>query len=188
VEASANAGTTVGVLLFGQAAGSGYGEFVPLSEAATSTTATRTTAGVTVFEVSWFQGVESLAQIVGRWQPDVLHLHSFWHWQIAQALRHRLGKPLVYTVHSLDRAEYELGEGPPECLQQWVGQETVIRGADRVIALTQSERELLKQYCPGVEERVRVVGNGIEEIAIAPRTEGQDGEAPIVLFSGRFVE
>jgi glycogen synthase len=188
VEASANAGTAVGVLLFGQAAGSGYGEFVPLPEAATRTAAPRTTAGVTVFEVSWFQGIESLAQIVARWQTDVLHLHSFWLWPIAQALRDRLGKPLVYTVHSLDRAEYELGQGPPECLTQWVGQETVIRSADRVIALTRSERELLKQYCPGVEERVRVVGNGIEEIAISPRTEGQDREAPIVLFSGRFVE
>ena len=122
VEASANAGMAVGILLFGQTAGSGYGKFVPLPEAATNTVATRLTAGATIFEVSWFQGIESLAQIVARWQPDLLHLHSFWLWPIAQALRDRLGKPLVYTVHSLDRAEYELGQGPPECLTQWVGQ------------------------------------------------------------------
>ncbi len=101
VEASANAGMAVGVLLFGQTAGSGYGKFVPLPEAATNTVATRLTAGVTIFEVSWFQGIESLAQIVARWQPELLHLHSFWLWPIAQALRDRLGKPLVYTVHSL---------------------------------------------------------------------------------------
>jgi glycosyltransferase involved in cell wall biosynthesis len=188
VEASANAGMTVGVLLFGQTAGPGYGKFVPLPETATNTVAPRLTAGATIFEVSWFQGIESLAQTVAMWQPDVLHLHSFWLWQIAQALRDRLGKPLVYTVHSLDRAEYELGQGPPECLTQWVGQETVIRDADRVIALTRSERELLKQYCPGVEERVRVVGNGIQEIAIAPQAKEPDQDAPIVLFSGRFVE
>jgi glycogen synthase len=188
VQASANAGTTVGVLLFGHAAGSGYGEFVPLAEAATSSAAKHTAAGVTIFEVSWFEGIESLAQVTARWQPDVLHLHSFWLWPVAQALRERLRKPLVYTVHSLDRAEYELGQGPPETLTQWVGQEAVIRGADRVIALTRSERELLKQYCSGVEERVRVVGNGIEDVAVSPRTEGQDREAPIVLFSGRFVE
>jgi glycogen synthase len=188
VEASANAGMAVGVLLFGQTAGPGYGKFVPLPETATRTVGTRLTAGATIFEVSWFQGIESLAQIVTMWQPDVLHLHSFWLWPIAQALRDRVRKPLVYTVHSLDRAEYELGHGPPETLTQWVGQESVIRDADRVIALTQSERELLKQYCPGVEERIRVVGNGIEEIAIAPQAKDRDRDTPTVLFSGRFVE
>src|SRR6516162_8635544 len=188
VEASANAGMAVGVLLFGQTAGPGYGKFVPLPEAPTNTVATRFTAGATIFEVSWFQGIESIAQIAARWQPDVLHLHSFWLWSIAQALRDRLKKPLVYTGHSLDRAEYELGQGPPECLTQWVGQETLVREADRVIAMTWSERELLKQYCPGADERVRVVGNGIEEIEVAPQAKGRDWDAPIVLFSGRFVE
>src|SRR4029077_19479188 len=161
VEASANAGMAVGVLLFGQTAGPGFGKFGALTETATHIVGTRLAAGATIFEVSWFQGIESVAQIVTMWQPDVLHLHSFWLWPIAQALRDRVRKPLVYTVHSLDRAEYELGQGPPETLTQWVGQESVIRDADRVIALTQSERELLKQYCPGVEERIRVVGNGI---------------------------
>jgi hypothetical protein len=29
--------------------------------------------------------------------------------------------------YSLDRTEYELGQGPRECLTQWVGQEAVIR-------------------------------------------------------------
>ena len=188
VEASANAGMAVGVLLFGQTAGPGYGKFVPLPETTAHTVETRLAAGATIFEVSWFQGIESVAQIVTMWRPDVLHLHSFWLWPIAQALRDWVKKPLVYTVHSLDRAEYELGHGPPETLTQWVGQESVIRDADRVIALTQSERELLKQYCPGVEERIRVVGNGIEEIAIRPQAKGPGRDTPTVLFSGRFVE
>jgi len=78
------------------------------------------------------------------------------------ALRRRLSVPLVYTVHSLNRAEYELGGGPPQCVGQWGQQEVVIYGADRVISLTQSERILVQEYCPGIETRVRVVGNGIE--------------------------
>lgn len=89
VEASANAGMAVGVLLFGQAAGPGYGKFVPLPESATNTIAERLTTGVTIFEVSWFQRIERLAQIVTTWQPDLLHLHSFWLWPIAQSLRNR---------------------------------------------------------------------------------------------------
>jgi glycogen(starch) synthase len=187
VKASVMAGMTVGLLLIGSETGAAYGRLVPLPQEATSTRVRRT-AGARIFEVSWFEGIDAIVQRAAKWRPDVLHLHSFWLWPIAQALRDRIGRPLVYTVHSLDRAEYELGEGPPECLTQWIGQEAVIRGADRVIALTNSERELLKQYCPGVDERVRVVGNGIEDVVISGKRECGDQVPLTVLFSGRFVE
>ena len=187
VTASANAGIATAVLLFGESAGAAYGQFVS-SEAVRIIPATRLALGATIFEVSWFQGIDAIAQTAAKWRPDILHLHSFWLWPLAQGLRARLGKPLVYTVHSLDRAEYELGRGLLECLTQWVGQQSVISDADRVVALTQSERELLKEYCPGVDERVRVVGNGIEDVALTSRAECHDSTAPLVLFNGRFVE
>jgi len=189
VKASASAGIVTGVLLFGQNDGAAYGKFVPLPQLAASATARpRTAGGTTILEVSWFQDAKAIARIAARWQPDILHLHSFWLWPIARALRERLGKPLVYTVHSIDRAEYELGQGPPECLTQWSGQESVIRCADRIIALTRSERELLKQYCPGVDERVRVIGNGIDYMPVSHKVGRPRESAPLVLFSGRFVE
>jgi glycogen synthase len=188
VKASANAGIATAVLLFGESVGATYGKFVLLTEALRTVPATRFAVGATIFEVSWFQGIEAIAQTVAKWRPDILHLHSFWLWALAQGLRARLGKPLVYTVHSLDRAEYELGRGPLECLTQWVGQQRVISSADRVIALTESERELLKEYCPAVDGRVRVVGNGIEDLPLMPGAQCRDPTAPLVLFNGRFVE
>ena len=178
VKASANAGIATAVLLFGESAGETYGKFVLLPEAVRTFPVTRSAVGATIFEVSWFQGVEAIAKTTAKWRPDILHLHSFWLWPLAEGLRARLGKPLVYTVHSLDRAEYELGRGPSECLTQWVGQQRVISNADRVIALTQSERELLKEYCPGVDGRVRVVGNGIEDLALTPRAENARFNCP----------
>jgi glycosyltransferase involved in cell wall biosynthesis len=187
VKASATAGLTTGVLLFGECGGTSYGKLVSLQEPARPLT-THSAVGAKIFEVSWHQGVEGIARTAASWRPDILHLHSFWLWPIAQGLRARLGKPLVYTVHSLDRAEYELGQGPAECLTQWVGQAAVISNADRVIALTQSERELLNSYCPGVDERVRVVGNGIDEVTLTPRPGNRVSTAPLVLFNGRFVE
>ena len=186
VGASANAGIGVGVLLVGDGAGDAYGKFVPVSGIGAEMPAPRRAAGATIFEVSWFQPIDTLARIVEKWRPDILHLHSFWLWPIASALRERLAKPLVYTVHSLDRAEYELGQGPVECLDQWSGQENVLRGADRIIALSGSERDLLKQYCPDTEARVRIVGNGIDDITM-PSKKRSTGP-PTVLFSGRFVE
>ena len=123
VKASANAGIATGVLLFGESAGTAYGKFVPLTAESAQGPITRLAAGATIYEVSWFQGIDAIAQTAAKWRPDILHLHSFWLWPLAQGLRARLDKPLVYTVHSLDRAEYELGRGPSECLTQWVGQE-----------------------------------------------------------------
>ena len=187
VKASATAGITTGVLLFGECAGASYGKFVSLQEPARPLTI-HSAVGAKIFEVSWHQGIEAIAQTAASLRPDILHLHSFWLWPIAQGLRARLGKPLVYTVHSLDRAEYELGQGPAECLTQWVGQEAVISSADRVIALTQSERKLLKLYCPGIDGHVRVVGNGIDDITLTPRLGNSVSDAPLVLFNGRFVE
>jgi len=184
VKALVSAGVEVAVLLFGAIAGPSYGEYRPLLQHAA--THRRRSNGVTIFEVSWFQDLDVLARIIAKWQADVLHLHSFWLWPIARALRERLRLPLVYTVHSLDRAEYELGAGPPQCMGQWEQQETVIYGADLVISLTGSERELLKGYCPGVDPRVRVVGNGIEDVSTPYRTGCR--AAPVVLFSGRFVD
>jgi glycogen synthase len=188
VKASATAGITTGVLLFGESAGGSYGNFVLLPETARPVQATRSAVGARVFEVSWFQGIEAIAQTAASWDPDILHLHSFWLWPLARELRARLGKPLVYTIHSLDRAEYELGRGPAECLTQWIGQEAVIASADRLIALTQSERELLLAYCPSVERSVRVVGNGIDDVPLTPRASSQASKVPLVLFNGRFVD
>jgi glycogen(starch) synthase len=185
VKALARSGVDVAVLLIGSASGSCYREFAPDPAVVPRR---RRGCGAMILEASWFEDIESLASRVRRWGADVLHLHSFWLWPIAQALRDRLGLPLVYTVHSLDRAEYELGAGPPQCIGQWIEQEAVIYGADIVISLTRHERELLAQYCPGVDDRIRIVGNGIEDAPIRWPTERTRRPAPTVLFSGRFVD
>jgi glycogen(starch) synthase len=186
VKALVKASVDVAVLLIGPTAGSSYGEFKPLF--GTAGTRRRRSGGVTIFEVSWFQDLDIITRIVASWRAEVVHLHSFWLWPIAQAIRQRLGTPLVYTVHSLDRAEYEIGAGPPQCVGQWGQQEAVIYGADRIISLTSNERLLLMDYCPGVCEQIRVIGNGIDDIAEAKRRRRSDEHAPVVLFSGRFVD
>jgi len=138
---------------------------------------------------------ESAAEIgvrhARRWRPDALHLHSFWLWPVAEAIRQRTGVPIVYTVHSLDRAEYEIGEGPLECLTQWHIQECAVARADAVIALTCAEKDLIEEYLPGSRPRVHVVGNGIDVSGVPPGSvfsPQRVGDAVTILFSGRFVE
>ena len=65
-----------------------------------------------------------------------------------------------------------------------------------MIALTGHEAALVADYCPGAAARVRIVGNGIEDIPDSCVEAGvrdgscRDGscEAPLVLYTGRFVE
>jgi glycosyltransferase involved in cell wall biosynthesis len=104
VKALVKAGVEAAVLLIGPTAGSSYGEFKPLF--GNTGAQRRRSGGVKIFEVSWFQDIDVITRIVASWRADIVHLHSFWLWPIAQAIRQRLGTPLVYTVHSLDRAEY----------------------------------------------------------------------------------
>jgi glycosyltransferase involved in cell wall biosynthesis len=186
VTASPAAGIEVGVLLVGDGVRVTYGGLKPVT-AGNGVEMGRSKGDVAFFQI-FHQDFDAAARVVAEWRPDVLHLHSYWLWSVAARLRTQLGKPLVYTVHSLDRAEYEIGQGAPEVLGQWTGQEAVIYGADRIIVLAQSERVLLEQYCPDVGTRVRVVGNGVDYVDALPRGRANDPKSPVVLFSGRFVE
>jgi len=193
--ASARAGMTVGVLLAGEMGCSGYaGADSDLAGQSGGgddrVQAVTRRDGVTIFHVPSYLPVEAGVRLVRAWKPDVVHLHVFWLWSAARAMQERTGVPLVYHVHSLDRAEYEIGQGPSECVTQWGVQEEVIDSADRVIALTRSESELLSEYCPAVRGRVRIVGNGIDDTpaAHAAVNKCRDTDSPLVLYTGRFVE
>ena len=69
VKASATAGITTGVLLFGECAGGSYGKFVLLPKTARPVQATRLAVGARVFEVLWFQGIEAISQTAASWDP-----------------------------------------------------------------------------------------------------------------------
>ncbi len=62
--------------------------------------------------------------------------------------------------------------------------------ADRLIALTRNETELLVHYYPESHDKIRVVGNGIDDSPVA-RTAAQkskNGDPALVLYTGRLVE
>jgi glycogen synthase len=190
VTASARAGVTVGVLLVGGvlSTGGAYGGWQPVPLEATKFGAGRIVVasdGITFFHVAPRDGVEAGLKFARAWRPDVLHLHSSWLWPVASAIREDCGTPIVFTVHSLDRAEYEWGG----FITHWEPQEAVIHAVDRIIAISESERALLLSYCPTVSLRVRVIGNGIDDTSEAQASARRHrAGAPQVMFSGRFVD
>jgi glycogen(starch) synthase len=190
VAASSEAGIETAVLLVGAGGDQAYRPSVPTDLGTMNEPALRLIAGIHVHPVSHADAERYALRLILDWQPDVLHLHVFWLWPLARALRNRTGLRIVYTVHSLDRAEYELGQGPSECLSQWDTQADLIASADLIVALTRNERDLLIEYCPQVGDRIRVIGNGIEDTGGAREAvrNRSSNEVPLVLFTGRFVE
>ncbi len=203
VTASAEAGMTMGVLLvegelvIDDPAGSArYGAGGPAGrtrlqdrEIEGGERAVVDRAGIRFFQESWAGAAAAGVRLARRWQPDIIHLHTAMVWPVAQAIQRQTSIPLVYHVHSVDKAEYEIGQEPQPWLAHSEAQEQAIASADRLIALSQDERDLLASYYPEARDRIRVVGNGIHEPAAdgppaRPRCPGQ----PLVLYSGRLVE
>jgi glycogen(starch) synthase len=190
VTASARAGITVGVLLVGGvlSADGSYSGWQPVPDKALPFGLGRivkTSDGITFFHVAPHDGIDAGLRFARAWQPDVVHLHSSWLWPVASAIREECGTPIVFTVHSLDRAEYEWGG----FVTHWEPQEAVIQAVDRIIAISESERQLLTQYCPTVSRRVRVIGNGIDDTSTArAAAQRRRSGPPQIMFSGRFVD
>lgn len=189
--ASARRGMAVSVLLIGSEGDPSYQSPTGISAAPAPQTGTTSELGIHVVPASHHLSEQEGVRWAREWRPDVLHLHSFWLWPVAEAIRASTAVPIVYTVHSLDRAEYEIGQGPPECLTQWDIQQCAIARADAVVALTQAESELIEAYVPGTQARVHIVGNGIDVSKVSMASVSgrrRSSDDLMVLFSGRFVE
>jgi glycogen(starch) synthase len=204
VTASAREGLTVGVLLVeGELVvddpshagryGAGYGgvrSHPALQEVEGGERAVMDGRGIRFFQASWSDAVEVGIRLAERWRPDIVHLHTAMVWPVAQAMQRHGSRPLVYHVHSVDKAEYEIGQEPQPWLAHSLAQEEAIASADRLIALSLDERDLLAAYYPHARHRIRVVGNGIDELAGSERPLRAGGveRPPLVLYSGRLVE
>src|SRR5438876_1098870 len=99
--------------------------------------------GILFYTSSWDDAIDVGLRAVAAWRPDVVHLHTAMLWYLADAIQRHTGRPIVYHVHSVDRAEYELGQEPSPWLAHSVAQEQAIRSADRLIALAKDEADLI---------------------------------------------
>ena len=147
-------------------------------------------AAVSFFQSNWSSAIERGIHAVQTWRPDVVHLHTAMLWYVAQAIQTSTKTPIVYHVHSVDRAEYEIGHEPNPWLAHSYAQDQAIAASDRLIALTWSEADLLIRYYPAMQAKIRVVGNGIDDSATARAAAFRSRlpGSPLVLYSGRLVE
>lgn len=126
--------------------------------------------------------------------PDIVHAHHpFLTGREARRVARRLGRPLVFTYHTIIRAYAHYVPLPQPWVQRlavWVSRE-FSNSADCVIVPTQATADLLRSY--GVTARVEVIPTGIdlELMQSSPRRPmrarlGLPEAAPVICYSGRI--
>jgi 1,2-diacylglycerol 3-alpha-glucosyltransferase len=126
--------------------------------------------------------------------PDLLHAnHPFLTGREARRLARRLGRPLVFTYHTIIR-DYAHYVPLPRALVRRLAVSVSRRfsnSADCVVVPTQAVCDLLRSY--GVTQRIEVIPTGIDldQLHAGPRRPararfGVPEEAPLVCYSGRL--
>jgi glycosyltransferase involved in cell wall biosynthesis len=129
-KASARAGIVTDVLLVLHSSPTSYGHSVPQRTVSPFRQGAENNP-VSIFEVSHAGAIEAAIRLARARRPDIVHIHPVELWPIARAIKRAMGIPVVYTVHSLNLAEYELGNEPPEILNLWHAQQELITAAFR---------------------------------------------------------
>jgi glycosyltransferase involved in cell wall biosynthesis len=139
-------------------------------------------------------GTAFLDKVFTQYPPDIVHAnHPFLTGREARRLARRLGRPLVFTYHTIirDYAHYVPLPGPlVRRLAVWVSRE-FSNSAQCVVVPTRSTADLLRSY--GVKQRIEVVPTGIdlELMASTPRQPararwGVPEGVPLICYSGRI--
>lgn len=129
-----------------------------------------------------WRGVGWLADSVRR--ADVVHVNGHWRWDNAclTALCRKLGKP--YLLHP--RGMCLVGHRRARLKRVWnlILGNAIVRGASRIIALSQYEVSQLEPY--GVRDKVLVVPNGIRAPEKWRPTPRPKDRPPYFLYLGRI--
>lgn len=146
----------------------------------------RRARGVATFHVAAGDAMDAGWRFAVAWRPDILHVHHAIFGPFAAAVEQATGAPIVYTVHLPHRISHDLFGGEPA--PALTLQEAALPLARRLIALTRDARDRLAGYYPELAERIRVVGNAIDDSEDARQAirERRPRDPPTILYCGRF--
>ncbi len=113
-----------------------------------------------------------LKKHIGRF--DIIHIHGIWYWgSMAPFLLPSKAK-IVIAVHGM-LSRWALAQGGiRKKIFGLLFQKRFLRKADAIIMLTEAEKEELTEYIHLPDDKVHVIPNGIESIALPPAEEIND--------------
>ncbi|HEX7133969.1 MAG TPA: glycosyltransferase [Iamia sp.] len=133
------------------------------------------------------------AAIVARGGVDVVHANYWLSGVAGHRIKHALDVPLVSTFHTLARVKTLAGDPEPEA--RAAAEEAVMACSDAVLASCPAEARQLVELYAVPRSRIALVPPGVEHALFSPgpRAAARDaagladvGDAPVVLFVGRF--
>jgi D-inositol-3-phosphate glycosyltransferase len=127
----------------------------------------------------------------GLLAPDVIHANYWLSGAVGHTLKHRLGRPLVATFHTLARVKADAGvDDDPE--ERARVEHEVVACADLLLASTAGEQEQLAQLYAADVGRIEIVPPGVDHRVFHPgdraearRQLGITAER-VLLFAGRI--
>jgi glycosyltransferase involved in cell wall biosynthesis len=127
----------------------------------------------------------SLARYARRNAPnfDVVHVHNYHAMPASTALLIDRSTPLVFSAHYHGGGHTTFAR-VLHLPYRPVG-ERILRRADRIIAASRAERDLLVRSIPGLGAKIDVVHNGVDEQLIRA-AEPYPNEPPTILVLGRL--
>ena len=125
----------------------------------------------------------SLQTSMQAFDPHVISAQASTAGALCRLLRHRIGRPVVYTPHSWSFAH---GTPPLEAGAGWLV-EACLRGrSDAVITVSEYERDLGIERHVLIPDRTHVIHNGVADPVAALRTSHRDGGPLEVVSVARF--
>jgi glycogen(starch) synthase len=117
---------------------------------------------------------EACSRLIDEFRPDVIHLNSVLRGAIGFLLQQRRRRrPAVLTLHDHALSLHAKGTGPE-----------LVRSADVITAISQSQRKFILGCEPGMGDRTRVILNALPAPALAPAPYPPH---PRLLVIGRLV-
>ncbi|MCX6405696.1 MAG: D-inositol-3-phosphate glycosyltransferase [Propionibacteriales bacterium] len=126
---------------------------------------------------------------------DLVHSHYWLSGQVGTVAAERWAVPLVHTMHTMAKVKNaHLAEGDrAEPIGRVVGEEEIVRLADRLVANTEEERRELLDLYAADPARVDVVHPGVDLERFRPGSRdearaalGLRPDAAVLLFAGRI--
>jgi glycosyltransferase involved in cell wall biosynthesis len=123
----------------------------------------------------------ALRRLLRSVEPNVVHGHSSVGGALARLATWRMAVPVVYTPHGFNRSHWAIS-----------AERLLCKRADRLIAVSLSEREFAEAHRLAIPDRVVVIPNGIDPEPPSPLAEplrkrlGIVSEVPLVGFVGRL--
>lgn len=128
------------------------------------------------------RALAGLIRLIRQLRPDVVHAHTYKAGLLARTAAFVCGVPSVYTAHTWC---FQPGTGAWWKKLGLMGEWFAARLSNRIITVSEANRDIARAYGVAAAGRMEVVHNGIRDLDL--RARPGSGDPPVITMVARFV-